>query len=332
MMMEVLDRLACAFGQDALDSLYWTTRLSPKAFVRVGFFFAVTLLYVVGHALLLFIHLTTINVAMNSSDQGLMTLLISNNFNEIKMSVFKKFDTKNLFQLACSDIVERFKLGLFMLLLLALNVCQSPEPFKALSSTGYQIGFVLSGEFLADWLKHAFITKFNHMSPTVYADYAVAISHEIVACRRERTVLDHTHAVSRKLGLAQAWRRRRWHGGVRRRRHGMRRRLHGMRRRRHGVRRRWHGVRRRLHGMRRRRHGMRRRWHGVRRRWHGVRRRWYDDVRWTVGRSEDSACAGYRTSSHVISRVWCRCCCCVRRGGGVVASQVVMSAGVTAGW
>lgn len=56
--------------------------------------------------------------------QALLTLLISNNFAEIKSSVFKKFDKHNLFQLSCHDVVERFKLALFLAMIMLLNVCQ----------------------------------------------------------------------------------------------------------------------------------------------------------------------------------------------------------------
>ena len=52
-------------------------------------------------------NVATLNVAINSADQALLTLLISNNFAEIKTSVFKKFDENNLFQVASSDVTER---------------------------------------------------------------------------------------------------------------------------------------------------------------------------------------------------------------------------------
>ena len=63
--------------------------------------------YCVAHSVILYLHVATLNVAMNSADQSLLTLLVSGNFAEIKSSVFKKFDKRNLFQLACSDIIER---------------------------------------------------------------------------------------------------------------------------------------------------------------------------------------------------------------------------------
>lgn len=44
----------------------------------------------------------SLNVAVNSYDHALLTLLVSNQFVEIKGSVFKKFEKDNLFQITCA--------------------------------------------------------------------------------------------------------------------------------------------------------------------------------------------------------------------------------------
>ena len=44
----------------------------------------------------------SLNVAINSYDHALLTLLVSNQFVEIKGSVFKKFEKDNLFQITCA--------------------------------------------------------------------------------------------------------------------------------------------------------------------------------------------------------------------------------------
>ncbi|KAK1940996.1 Protein TAPT1 [Phytophthora citrophthora] len=118
-MIEIFDRLFSSLGQDVLDSLYYTAKYHPRRVTRMFLDFAVAITYVVLHSLLLFAQVVTLNVAVNSSNTSLLTLLISNNFAELKSSVFKKFEEQNLFQISCSDIVERFKLltiiGLIML-------------------------------------------------------------------------------------------------------------------------------------------------------------------------------------------------------------------------
>jgi hypothetical protein len=58
--------------------------------------------YVFLHALLVLLQATTLNVAINSSNKALLTIMMSNNFVELKGSVFKKFDKNNLFQVRVS--------------------------------------------------------------------------------------------------------------------------------------------------------------------------------------------------------------------------------------
>lgn len=79
------------------------------------------------------------------TEQSLLTLLISNNFAEIKGSVFKKFDKQNLFQLSCHDVVERFKLVLFLAMIVVLNVCQGgvDDPLSQVSETFLGVGAFL---------------------------------------------------------------------------------------------------------------------------------------------------------------------------------------------
>ena len=195
--MEVFDRLLCSFGQDAFDCLYWNSRLRPSGRRMVGSGIIV-LVYVCFHSVILYLHIATLNVAMNSSDQSLLTLLVSGNFAEIKGSVFKKFDKQNLFQLTCSDIIERFKLLLFLHLILLINLCQDGAGgiFKEFLKVAF---IVLLGELFADWVKHSFITKFNNIKSTVYSDYTLILCGDLVGQEKHES----THAINKRLGMAQ---------------------------------------------------------------------------------------------------------------------------------
>ena len=57
---------------------------------------------VVAHSLVLTYQLLSLNVAINSYDHSLLTLLVSNQFVEIKGSVFKRFEKQDLFQITCA--------------------------------------------------------------------------------------------------------------------------------------------------------------------------------------------------------------------------------------
>ena len=61
-----------------------------------------TLTSVVIHTMLLLVQATSLSVAINSFNNALITIMVSNNFVELKGSVFKKFETNNLFQMSCS--------------------------------------------------------------------------------------------------------------------------------------------------------------------------------------------------------------------------------------
>lgn len=56
------------------------------------------------HALVMVYQLLCLNVAINSYDNALLSLLMSNQFVEIKGSVFKKFEKDSLFQITCAGM------------------------------------------------------------------------------------------------------------------------------------------------------------------------------------------------------------------------------------
>jgi hypothetical protein len=62
----------------------------------------------VTHALVMVYQMLCLNVAINSYDNALLSLLMSNQFVEIKGSVFKKFEKDNLFQITCAGLFILF--------------------------------------------------------------------------------------------------------------------------------------------------------------------------------------------------------------------------------
>lgn len=201
-MMEILDKLLCSFGQDAFESLFWKTRNSPT-FRKVSVAFLITSVYVVIHSLVFFTSIVTLTVAINTSDQTLMSVLILNNFAEIKGFVFKKFDRQNLFQLACSDITERFQMTLFYCLIVCVGLCQADDVWAAMPKYILVVLAMLACEVIVDWVKHAFITKFNHIDAECYIDYSCTLRKDILDCYKDKVIMDHTYAISKRLGLSQ---------------------------------------------------------------------------------------------------------------------------------
>lgn len=226
-LLEVCDRLLAAIGQDVLECLFSQEALERKPnghskILRPAWLFLLALAYSVIHAIALFYQVVTLNVAVNSYSNALITLLMSNQFVEIKGTVFKKFERESLFQVTCADIVERFQLWHMLMIIASRNIVETgafnigipnllsptsttptassnpnitsavlppltaasilPRSFmivpSLLSSFSSYVPtlaqvlgpfvIVLGSEMLIDWLKHAYIGKFNNVRPVIY--------------------------------------------------------------------------------------------------------------------------------------------------------------------
>ena len=138
--LEVSDKLFAAIGQDVLECLFSREALERRPDGRSKVFrpfglFLLALAYTVIHATALFYQVMTLNVAVNSYSNALITLLISNQFVEIKSTVFKKFEKENLFQLTCADVVERFQLWLMLTIIASRNIVETGA-FNFIGSLG----------------------------------------------------------------------------------------------------------------------------------------------------------------------------------------------------
>jgi hypothetical protein len=116
-------------------------------------------------------------VAINTQGSSLLTLLISNNFVELKASVFKRFQPENLFQITCSDIVERFHLFIFMGMIGLQNLQKEEDRNIFLKAAP----IILGCEFLVDWIKHCFVSNFNRIPLTVYAKFTAVLRHDMTS-------------------------------------------------------------------------------------------------------------------------------------------------------
>ncbi|KAI1358218.1 DUF747-domain-containing protein [Xylaria arbuscula] len=232
--LEVSDRLLSAIGQDILECLFSSETLSrnssgrSKILLPFGMFL-LALVYNVIHTWCLFYQVITLNVAVNSYSNSLLTLLISNQFVEIKGSVFKKIEKENLFQLTCSDVVERFQTWIILLIIGMRNVVEvgglsvpgagseldngglKPGPMHTSSilpasfqflPAWLQSGEVLSPfvvvigiEMMVDWIKHAYINKFNNVKPTIYKRMLD------ILCKDYYTNAFSAPSLTRRLGL-----------------------------------------------------------------------------------------------------------------------------------
>ncbi|KAK4097720.1 DUF747-domain-containing protein [Parathielavia hyrcaniae] len=231
-LLEVGDRLLSALGQDIFECLFSTETLSrnssgrSKVMLPLGTFL-LALVYNVLHSVILFYQVIALNVAVNSYSNALLTLLLSNQFVEIKSAVFKRFEKENMFQLTCADIVERFQLWIMLIIIGMRNVVEVgglsvpgagsedsgpsslplhtssilPASFTILPSwlwSGEVLSpfiVVIGSEMVVDWIKHAYINKFNNIKPTFYGRILD------ILCKDYYTNAFVTPSLTRRLGL-----------------------------------------------------------------------------------------------------------------------------------
>ncbi|KAF9423544.1 hypothetical protein HW555_001099 [Spodoptera exigua] len=190
-MLEVGDRLFSAFGQDTIDALFWTAT-EPRDRRRE---------HLVLHSLLVLFQATTLNVAFNSNNKSLLIIMMSNNFVELKGSVFKKFDKNNLFQVSCSDVRERLHLSVLLFIVVLQTMKEymwKEERFWILAP---DCVLVLTFEVIIDWVKHAFITRFNEIPYGVYREYTVSLAYDVAQTRQKYAFSDHSDLVARRMGF-----------------------------------------------------------------------------------------------------------------------------------
>ncbi|XP_071538796.1 transmembrane anterior posterior transformation protein 1 [Panulirus ornatus] len=203
-MLEIADRLMSAFGQDTLDALFWTAtepRGRKREHFGVLFHLLVAIAYVAMHSTIVLLQALTLNVAINSDNKGLLTIVISNNFVELKGAVFKKFDRNNLLQISCSDVRERFHNCVLLLVVVIQTMKEyawKEERFWILLPDCL---LVCGTEVLVDWLKHAFITRFNDIPADAYKDYTVLLASDLIMCKQKYAYSDHSDLVARRMGF-----------------------------------------------------------------------------------------------------------------------------------
>lgn len=205
--LEVVDKLLSTVGCDILDTLFWTATEPINYQVRnrqrfgIIFHLVTAILYVLVHSLLALLQATTLNVALNSKDNGVYTILMSNNFVELKGMVFKKFEKNNLFHMSCSDVRERHHL----LILIIVVLMQTSKAYnwdeKHLYVLLPECAIILLSETMVDWAKHAFVTRFNEISSDVYQEYTITLAYDLTSSKLKRAYADHSDVLSRRMGF-----------------------------------------------------------------------------------------------------------------------------------
>ena len=172
---------------------------------------------VTAHAFVLLAHGVALSVAMHSKrGSTLLALTFASNFVEIKSAVFKRYDGRKLYTLACQDCVERFHLltALAFVLVEAAAAgkggggsAAEPAAGAASSSSSFSFwsrpdtllltrcGHVFAAEVAIDVIKHAVLSKFNEVRPGMYREFA----RDVASAAADERPRGHSHALYRRL-------------------------------------------------------------------------------------------------------------------------------------
>ncbi|KAG9150754.1 hypothetical protein Leryth_002915 [Lithospermum erythrorhizon] len=128
------------------------------------------------HSFILLVQAITLSTCIVAHNNALFTLLLSNNFAEIKSNVFKRFSKDNVHSIVYSDSIERFHICAFLLFVLAQNLLEAEGPwFKNFLSNAL---YVYLCEVFVDIIKHSFVAKFNDIKPIAFSEFLEDLSNQ----------------------------------------------------------------------------------------------------------------------------------------------------------
>lgn len=207
--LEVTDKLLSSVSQEVFTVLVGIpfSNTSFKNLINLLVFSVLTLVFSACHSYALIYQSVSLHVAANSYSNALLTLLLSNQFAELKSAVFKKFEREGLFQVTLSDLTERFQLSIMLAIIAFRNTSQlsstqlglTPDSWKSWNKwIGAILGpsvVVLGSEIFVDWIKHCFIIKFNRIRPKVYDNFLYVLSLDFIEAF-SKSSQDTTHETS----------------------------------------------------------------------------------------------------------------------------------------
>ncbi|ESQ28488.1 hypothetical protein EUTSA_v10018303mg [Eutrema salsugineum] len=163
--LEIFDRLCQSFCGDVFGALFSSAAglaISPPEKLRFCTW--------------RFAQAITLSTCIVAHNNALLALLVSNNFAEIKSSVFKRFSKDNIHGLVYADSIERFHISAFLVSVLAQNILEAEGPW--FGNFIYNATMVFFCEIMIDIIKHSFLAKFNGIRPIAYSEFLQALCEQ----------------------------------------------------------------------------------------------------------------------------------------------------------
>ena len=104
-------------------------------------------------------------------------------------------------QVSCSDVRERFHLFALLFVVVVQTMKEYGWREDSFWSLAPDCLLVLGAEIMVDWVKHAFITRFNDLPSDVYKYYTISLAYDLAQTKQKYAFSDHSDIVSRRMGF-----------------------------------------------------------------------------------------------------------------------------------
>jgi len=178
--LDISDILNRNIGKDLVYSLSHKIHYGKTAF-RVSFLICI---YGLIHSFVLVFQLLTLNSIFKSGRDTFLLFLLSNNVAEIKVYVFKKVDTKILYDFTCRDTNERAQQLIYFLYIIILNNRYVTNDHNLM----HRILLTFLAEFFVDWLKHFLMNALYKIPPQIYLNYRYILSKMYINSKERREI------------------------------------------------------------------------------------------------------------------------------------------------
>nr|CEL64569.1 TPA: membrane protein, putative [Neospora caninum Liverpool] len=145
--------------------------------------YLLVLAYVLVHTCMHLIRVLSLNIAINSSESTMFLIVVTNNFGEIKSTVFKKHAPTTLYSIVAADVVERFQLCCDAFIVsLKLATASSPRATSLATVCSWLCGVFLL-EIAVDWVKFLYLVKFNNIRAAAFDQYQHVLLADVLLSR-----------------------------------------------------------------------------------------------------------------------------------------------------
>lgn len=222
--LEITDKLLSSTSFEIMSLLY-NINYKSRNFV---FIYLISIAYMFIHSYVLVYQIISLNIAINSYSNALLTIILSNHFSKLKTVIFKKIKLVDFLKILFHDLNKRFLIFLMLIIILSRNFIQilinysnfneffnNIKPhywsIKLISNNimNNWIGFLIvpsillmGSELIVDWIKHVYMAKFNKFDILIYKKFLHFMALEFVQNFNSLNSMDYSNIFVQKVGVS----------------------------------------------------------------------------------------------------------------------------------